>query len=86
MAEIICYAEDQAFRDFQESWEIAILRSVNGVIDLNAYKAKDGNEESRPEINVLQSPFLLKYVFFFSVLLIFLFLIETWIEGSISLF
>lgn len=79
MGEITCYSEDQASRDSQEYWERAISRSVAGVIHLSAYKhqASDGNEESRSEINVLQFPFLVNYVPFFSLLLIFPSLIET---------
>lgn len=46
MEEIIRYVEDQASRDSQEYWEMAIKRSVAGIEDLNAYKdrASDGNE------------------------------------------
>ena len=52
MEEIIRYVEDQASRDSQEYWGMAIQRCVAGIEDLNAYKdqASDGNEESGPEI------------------------------------
>lgn len=62
------------------------MRSVAGVIDLSVYKhqASDGNEKSKPGINVLQFSFSVNYVPFFSLFLISPSLIETWAEGNIS--
>lgn len=43
---VICYSENQASRDSQEYWEIAIWRYAAGVTDFNADKdqASEGNE------------------------------------------
>lgn len=67
MGEITCHSEDWASQDSQENQKRAILRSVAGVIDLSVYKhqASDGNEKSKPGINVLQFSFSVNYVPFF---------------------